>query len=76
MENRLKRCSPREDATPGKEDVMGCLYRRGKNYWIKYYRNGKPIIEFTRTDKKEVATRLLKGREGEISKGETRDQFR
>ncbi len=47
---------------------MGCLYRRGKNYWIKYYRNGKQIIEATHTDKKEVASRLLKRREGEISK--------
>jgi integrase len=49
---------------------VGCLYRRGKNYWIKYYRNGKAIVEATHTDKKEAATRLLKSREGEISKGE------
>ena len=49
---------------------MGCLYRRGKIYWIKYYRKGKAIMESTRSDKKEVAKRLLKRREGEISKGE------
>jgi integrase len=49
---------------------MGCLYRRGKIYWIKYYRNGKAIMESTQSDKKEVASRLLKQREGEISKGE------
>src|SRR5512139_1663585 len=49
---------------------MGCLYRRGKIYWIKYYRNGKAIMESTQSEKKEVASRLLKQREGEISKGE------
>ena len=49
---------------------MGCLYRRNKIYWIKYYRNGKAIMESTQSDKKEVASRLLKQREGEISKGE------
>jgi integrase len=49
---------------------MGCLYRRGKIYWIKYYRNGKAIMESTQSNKKEVASRLLKQREGEISKGE------
>jgi integrase len=49
---------------------VGCLYRRGKNYWIKYYKSGKQIIEATHTDKKEAANRLLKRREGEISKGE------
>jgi hypothetical protein len=48
---------------------MGCLYRRGKKYWIKYYKNGKAIMESTHSDKKEVASRLLKQREGEISKG-------
>ena len=49
---------------------MGCLYRRGKNYWIKYYSKGKQIIEATHTDKKGAAHKLLKRREGEISKGE------
>jgi integrase len=49
---------------------VGCIYRRGKNYWIKYYRNGKPYVESTRSDKKEVAKKLLIKRECEISKGE------
>ncbi len=48
---------------------MGCLYRRGKTYWIKYYRNGKPYAESTHSDKKEVAKRLLQKREGEIAEG-------
>jgi len=48
---------------------MGHIYRRGKNYSIKYYRNGKPYVESTHSDKLEVAKRLLKKREGEISEG-------
>jgi len=48
---------------------MGCIYRRGKIYWIKYYSKGKPYAESTQSDKLEVAKRLLKSREGEISQG-------
>jgi integrase len=48
---------------------MGCIYRRGKVYWIKYYRNGKPYAESSHSDKQEVVKRLLKIREGEISRG-------
>jgi len=49
---------------------MGCIYRRGKIWWLKYYKNGKPYCESSRTDCKEAAGRLLKRREGEIAKGE------
>jgi integrase len=49
---------------------MGCIYRRKSIFWIKYYRNGKPYHESSRSDKKEVAKRLLQKREGEISNGE------
>ena len=49
--------------------VMGCIYRRGKIYWVKYYRNGKPYAESSHSDKQGVAKRLLKLREGEISQG-------
>lgn len=51
---------------------MGTIYRRkGKKFlWIKYYRNGKPYYESSHSIKKVVARRLLKWREGEISKGE------
>jgi len=48
---------------------MGCIYRRGKNYWIKYYKHGKSFAESTHSDKMEVAKRILKMREGEISQG-------
>ena len=48
---------------------MGSIYKRGKTYWIKYYRNGKPYRESTKTKKEADAKRLLKKREGEISQG-------
>jgi integrase len=48
---------------------MGMIYKRGKIYWIKYYRNGKPYRESARSTKEADAKRLLKKREGEISQG-------
>jgi len=48
---------------------MGSIYKRGNIYWIKYYRNGKPYRESSRSKKKMVAVELLKLREGEISQG-------
>ncbi len=48
---------------------MGSIYKRGKVYWIKYYRNGKPYRESTKSIKVADAKRLLKKREGEISEG-------
>jgi integrase len=48
---------------------MGMIYKRGKTCWIKYYRNGKPFYESSRSHKETEARRLLKKREGEISGG-------
>ncbi len=48
---------------------MGCLYKRGNTWWIKYYRNGKPYSESSRGTKEADARKLLKKREGEISEG-------
>jgi integrase len=48
---------------------MGSIYKRGKTYWIQYYRNGKPYRESTKSKKEADAKRLLKKREGEISEG-------
>jgi integrase len=48
---------------------MGHIYQRGSIYWIKYYRHGKSYRESTKSDKKEIARRLLKKREGEIAEG-------
>jgi hypothetical protein len=51
------------------EGLMGSIYKRGKTYWIKYYRNGKPYRESSESKKEADAKRLLKKREGEISNG-------
>ena len=49
---------------------MGSVYLRGKTWWLKYYRDGKPIRESSGSKKKTVALRKLKEREGSIVKGE------
>jgi integrase len=54
---------------------MGMIYKRkhkgkvGRTWWIKYYRNGKPYRESSKSRKKADAKRLLKKREGEILDG-------
>jgi len=48
---------------------MGCIYKRGDIYWIKYYQNGRPYQESSHTDQETEAEKLLKIREGEIAKG-------
>ncbi len=30
---------------------MGSIYKRGKTFWVKYYRNGKPYFESAKSDK-------------------------
>jgi integrase len=49
--------------------MMGTIYKRGNTYWLKYYRNGKPYYESTKSNKETDAKKLLKKREGEISEG-------
>jgi integrase len=46
---------------------MGSIYQQGKIYWIKYYRNGKPYYESTKTQDISIAKRKLKIREGEVA---------
>ncbi len=56
---------------------MGCVYKRRDVYWIKYYRNGKPYRESTKTSdpdsqggtSKLYAKKLLAHREGEVADG-------
>lgn len=48
---------------------MGSLYKRGKIWWVKYYRNGRPIRESTGTDKEKEASNFLKQREGDVAQG-------
>ncbi|MDA8325317.1 MAG: site-specific integrase [Nitrospiraceae bacterium] len=45
------------------------MYLRGKTYWIKYYRDGKPYRESSHSSKESDAKRLLKAREGAIAIG-------
>jgi len=61
---------------------MGCIFKKkwrnkktgemveGDTLWIKYYRFGKPYFESTHSAREAVAKKLLRLREGEISKGE------
>lgn len=48
---------------------MGSLYRRGNVWWVKYYRNGRPIRETAGTDKETEAKRFLRQREGDVATG-------
>jgi len=56
---------------------MGYLYQRkqkngtsGGVFWCKYYVNGRPIRESTRTTKEREARRFLKEREGRVATGQ------
>ena len=42
---------------------------RGKTYWIKYSRNGRPFRESSHSDKESDAVRLLNLRRGDIARG-------
>jgi hypothetical protein len=55
---------------------MGSIYRRGAVYWVKYFRNGKPYRESSRSDKETDAKRLLRKRGGNIRRQDSRHSFR
>ena len=48
---------------------MGMTYKRGTVWWVKYYRNGRPIRESSHSSKESDAITLLKLREGDIAHG-------
>lgn len=48
---------------------FGSIYRRGKTWWIKYYRDGKPYYESSESVKQTDAQRLLDQRRAEIFAG-------
>ena len=50
----------------------GSIFRfKGRTtWWIKYYRDGKPIRETSGRANRSVAKRLLKNRQGEIHNDE------
>jgi integrase len=55
---------------PRKEEPrMGMTYKRGTVWWVKYYRNGRPIRESSHSSKESDAINLLKLREGDIAHG-------
>lgn len=44
-------------------------YLRGKYWWIKFYTNGVPVYESSKSEKYDDALRLLKKRQGEAETG-------
>lgn len=48
---------------------MGCVYKRGRVYWIRYYLQGRPYSESSNSDNETDAKRLLKKRLGEMADG-------
>jgi integrase len=52
-----------------KKRGMGTWYLRGKIYWIKYHKDGKPFRESSFSTKESDAKELLKSRVSEISQG-------
>jgi hypothetical protein len=46
----------------------GIIYRRGKKgkiWWLKYYANGQPVYESSRTTDRAEAQRMLRERVGD-----------
>ena len=54
---------------------MGSIFKRGNVFWLKYYHKGRMIRESSGSDKKMVATALLKKREGELAIGKLPSAF-
>src|SRR5215471_1152803 len=51
---------------------MGSIYRqkgKGPNWIIKYYRDGRPVVEHTETDNYKKAEKILKKREVAVDDG-------
>lgn len=50
---------------------MGTIYKRpnSKNWWLKYYEDGRPVQRSSGTPLKKEARRILKQIEGELSQG-------
>jgi integrase len=52
-----------------KKRGMGCVYQRGRIFWIKYSLHGRPCHESSHSTKEGDAKRLLKKRLGGIEEG-------
>ena len=48
---------------------MGMIYKRGRIYWVKYYRHGKAFRESADTTKENEAKQFLKLKEGQVAEG-------
>lgn len=48
---------------------MAMIYKRGKVFWIRYYRNGKYFRESSHSEKRSDAVKIAKLREGDLAKG-------
>ncbi len=48
---------------------MGCIYKRGRLYWIEYWRAGQRFWESSHSRRKGAARDLLRIREGQIAEG-------
>lgn len=48
---------------------MGRVYKRGRVWWVQYYRRGQLFRESSSSDLKSVASTLLKRREGDVANG-------
>lgn len=48
---------------------MGMTYQRGAVWWVKDYRNRRPMRESSGSTKESDAIQLLKTREGDIAHG-------
>jgi integrase len=57
--------------TKAKGDLPGSIYLRGKIYWIKYYKDGKPYRESTRSEDYDTAQAELAKRIAEVTQGKT-----
>src|SRR5262249_30131443 len=50
-------------------ELMGEVKRRGRIWWIRYYRDGRRFEESSESERYTDAVDLLKSREGEIVRG-------
>lgn len=50
----------------------GCIYLRGKTYWVKYFRKGKEYFESSHSERESDAQKLLNKRLGDIETGRFR----
>ena len=47
----------------------GSYYRRGSVWWVKWYRNGRPVRESTGSSEERDARNLLNRRLGAVAEG-------